>query len=103
MPKGCKWHYVCDDYSEGGPGSAQGWSMYVSKDGSGYFHVKASGDEDGFERCETPEMLVGFFEDYGRDRYLTELRSTVKNLKGYSEVVRMIDFRLGNKSGIPRH
>ena len=96
MPRGCKWHYVCDGYSEGGPGSSQRWSMYVAKDGAGLFYVMASGDEDSFLDCDTPEELVSFFADYG-DRYLKELRSTVAGLKGYGAVMRMCDFRLGNK------
>lgn len=102
MPRGCKWHFVGDYSSEGGPASAQAWSMYVSKDAAGEFHVQAVGDEIGYACCETPELLVGFFADYGDD-YLSDLRDTAARLKGYADVIRMIDFRLRDKSQIRSH
>ena len=88
------WQDIGGTFSDGAPGLAQSWRMYVSREGKGRFHVMAKGDEVGIEMLENAEQLVGFMADYGEE-WLEDLIQSLKGTRGFEKVVRMAEFRLG--------
>lgn len=92
MPRGCRWLYVGKYFRD--DSCSQRWTMYVAKDGTGNFYVRIDGEEIQTGSIGSVESLVGFFADYG-DEYLSHLRQAVRGVRGFKEVCRMIDFRLG--------
>ena len=100
MPRGCKWHFV-SNYFIDSMGCSESFRMYVARDSKGIFYYQGVGDETLTESFNCPEFFVAFFADYYGDETLYELRDTVRSIKGYENVVRMIDFRLKSSADIP--
>ena len=96
MPRGCRWIWLPRSSTGGDmPGVSQSWDTCVARDGSGRIHVRLVGEVTQEGTFESPEELVGFFDDYGDDA-LRDLRDAVERVHGFKEVARMINFRLGD-------